>query len=519
MTHLITVLIICSTMLQVKTYEKNMLRGGRLVVGQAAAVSTEAIEILRDFNPWWETGKLRKAAPPYRRRGVSAFLERLSRKAGLIEIIRGPRQVGKTTAIEQAIEHLLASAVQPRDILFVRFDQEVLRESKGGLLPIVRWFRDLVRRRPFEKGRPAYIFLDEVHKLDRWDEDVKHLGDTFPVRLVLTGSSSVLVARGGRESLAGRALTTEMPTFQFREVLEAWSPIAQRLPSAHSFERIFDDNPRQIFDALRALRPQQRHSLRRHLERYYNRGGYPRLYNGEVADDLWADYLTQTIFDRVLGVDVPDLFPVRNPQLLRWIYVEVARSTGQEVAQSRLAEDANVAGFSTSQPHVGNYLHYLADALLIRTFQRYPLAKRAIARTPAKITLTDLGARNAVFRGAPSLWESPPDHIGPLIETLAQSVIRGQNLQVHFFRDYERPHDRRTPIREVDFVAEHIRGEIVPIEIKFRRKIEDQDFTSLRAFIRRFPTKHGIMVTRDSYGWVSRDRILCVPLMEFLLAF
>src|SRR5262249_2333414 len=153
--------------------------------------------------------------------------------------------------------------------------------------------------------------------------------------------------------------------------------------------------------------------------------------------------LTETIFGRVLGIDIPDLFPVRNPQLLRWIYIEVARSSGQEIAQLRLAEWANQTGFSTSQPHVGNYLHYLADALLIREFRRYPIGKRASSRSPAKITLTDLGVRNAIFRGAPSLWESSPDHVGPLVETLAQSVIRGHGLQVHFFRDFENPKNRK----------------------------------------------------------------------------
>src|SRR5262249_54984165 len=162
------------------------------------------------------------------------------------------------------------------------------------------------------------------------------------------------------------------PTFQFREVLEAWAPIANRLPPARRFEDIFSvSDPRELFDGAHTLRPQQKHALRRWLERYYSRGGYPRLYNGEVTDDLWADYLTETIFNRVLGVDVPDLFPVQNPKLLRWLYVEVARATGQEIVQNRLAEDANAHGFKTSQPLVGQYLHYLADALLIREFVRY----------------------------------------------------------------------------------------------------------------------------------------------------
>jgi len=276
-----------------------------------------------------------------------------------------------------------------------------------------------------------------------------------------------------------------------------------------------------IFKPFQQMYPQQVHSLRRHLEKYYNRGGYPRLYNGEVGDDQWADYLTQTIIDRVLGVDVPDLFPVQNPKLLRWIYVEVARSTGQEIAQKRLADWANESGFNTSQPHVGRYLHYLTDALLIREFRRYPAVKRISARMPSKITLTDLGARNALFRGAPSLWESSPDHVGTLIETLAQSVIRGANLQVHFFREHENPRDRRTPIREVDFVVEDLTGNVVPIEIKFRKTIDSKDYLGLKFFRARHKDRapHGIMVTRDTFAWNEKERIISVPLLHFLIAF
>src|ERR1051325_841112 len=105
-------------------------------MNMAIHLPLEVIAILKDFNPWWETGKLRKPAERYRRRGVPPFLARLAQKKGLIEIIRGPRQVGKTTALEQAVESLLATGIQGRDILFVRFDQEVLRETTGGLLPI-----------------------------------------------------------------------------------------------------------------------------------------------------------------------------------------------------------------------------------------------------------------------------------------------------------------------------------------------------------------------------------------------
>ncbi|HZE95463.1 MAG TPA: ATP-binding protein [Planctomycetota bacterium] len=484
-----------------------------------APLSTEVIQILKDLNPWWDTGKLRREPHPYHRRGVRELIHRLSSPKGLIEILRGPRQVGKTTALEQIVSALLDKGTRPTDILFVRFDQEVIQERAGGLVPVIRWFTKEIRKRPLEDGDVTLVLLDEVHKLPKWADDVKHVGDTFPLRMVLTGSSSVLVAKGGRESLAGRVFTTEMPTFQFREVVEAWTDIGARLPAPHAFHKLYDPDPEPLFRPFHDLRPQARLTLRRHLERYFNRGGYPRLHNGEVGDDLWSEYLTETIFSRVLGVDVPDLFPVRNPQLLRWLYVEIARSTGQEVSQNRLAEFANEAGFRTSQPHVGNYVHYLADALLIREFRRYPLSKRESARTPSKITLTDLGARTAVFRVAPSLWESPPDTVSPLIETLVQSVLRGPGIDVRFFRDYENSSDRRSPLKEVDFVLEDAGGQIIPVEVKFRGKLDSKDFSGLECFMKRFKPSHGIMVTRDTWEWNALTRILCVPLLDFLLAF
>ncbi|MHB0929451.1 MAG: ATP-binding protein [Candidatus Nanopelagicales bacterium] len=487
------------------------------------ALSAEAVAVLRDLNPWWESPKAVRPAPPgYRRPLIREMAQRLRPAKGLIEVVRGPRQVGKTTGLYQIIEDFLRTGVPATDILFVRFDLEVLREEPAALRNILRWYVDNVRKRPLDQGPPSSILLDEIHKLRRWDEEVKHLGDTFPVRMLLTGSSSVLVARGGRESLAGRVFTTELPPFSFREVLDCWHPkLAASLPPAIRFGNVFEGGLDKSRRALESLRAQQKLSMRRVLERYFTRGGYPRLYTGEVDDDRWADYLTQTVFENVLGADIPDLFPVKSPGLLRFIYLQVARLTGQEIKQNQLTDMAIKAGLSANQPTVGQYLHYLGDALLIREFRRYPLAKKSSARVPAKITVSDLGVRNAVFRTSPSLWESDPTVLGPLVETLVQSVVRDYNLQVHFFRDYEDPKNRRSPIREVDFVAEQADGTVVPIEVKFRKRIDEEDLVGMRLFMERFRDRCplGIVVTRELSEWDQRRRVLFIPLQFFLLAF
>jgi predicted AAA+ superfamily ATPase len=446
----------------------------------------------------------------------------LSGKRPLIQVLRGPRQVGKTTALQQIVQDRLSSGTAPADLFLVRFDLQPLQEA--GLIPLVRWYADNIRGQPLGSGGPPLLLLDEVHKLDRWAEQVKHVFDTFGVSLVLTGSSSVLVARGQRESLAGRALTVDFPPFLFREVLECWhGDLAEHLPPPQTLSDLLHDRKRalDVFDAIRRQPAQRRLSWRRLLERYYNRGGYPRLYEpaDETMEDRWADYLVETVFDRVLGVDIPDLFPVEQPPLLRHIYLEVARQTGREISQGALTQACNAAGFRTAQPVVGRYLHYLADAMLIREFRRYPLARSRVARVPVKITLTDLGVRNALFRGAPSLWESAPDVVGPLVETLVQSVLRGPAVQVHFFRDYSQPGNRRSPLEEVDFVAEDVDGTTLPVEVKFRRTIQAGDVEPVRSFRRRFGSPWGLLVTRDQFDLQVGSEIAQVPVLDFLLAF
>lgn len=97
--------------------------------------------MLRELNPWWsEAGKVR-----------------LRRHRGLIEIVRGPRQVGKTPGIHQIIQDLIRSGTSPRDILFIRFDLELLREWAAALRSAVQWFEKEVRGRPLTSGRPAYV--------------------------------------------------------------------------------------------------------------------------------------------------------------------------------------------------------------------------------------------------------------------------------------------------------------------------------------------------------------------------
>jgi predicted AAA+ superfamily ATPase len=109
--------------------------------------------------------------------------------------------------------------------------------------------------------------------------------------------------------------------------------------------------------------------------------------------------------------------------------------------------------------------------------------------------------------------------LGPLVETLVQGSIRDHGLQVHFYRDYENPKDRRTRVHEVDFVAERVDGAVLPVEVKFRKRIDPADIAGVRHFFAKFECPLSVVVTRDLSRWDERERVLYTPLQNFLLAF
>ncbi len=108
--------------------------------------------------------------------------------------------------------------------------------------------------------------------------------------------------------------------------------------------------------------------------------------------------------------------------------------------------------------------------------------------------------------------------VGPLVETMVQAAIRDANLAVHFYRERVDPEDRRSPFEEVDFVAERTDGEVLPVEVKFRRRVDDGDFATVRRFMDKHRCRRGVLVTRETCA-LDGDRILAVPLRDFLLAY
>ncbi len=127
---------------------------------------------LRDDNPWWRGERL-FGLPDMRR---WAFVPAISGiKSGLtpVTVLRGPRQIGKTTLVNQTIHALLDEGVAPDRIFRVQFDElPQLKKLSEPILELSRWYAEYIRQKSFHKaakaGQKAHIFLDEVQNLPDW---------------------------------------------------------------------------------------------------------------------------------------------------------------------------------------------------------------------------------------------------------------------------------------------------------------------------------------------------------------
>jgi hypothetical protein len=488
-------------------------------------LSEELEHHLRSTNPWWQ-GKPMRPLPPFRRWLFEPALQRLKTGLAPVTVLRGPRQVGKTTLQEQIIDHLLRQEnVNPRRILRVQFDGiPSLAGFQDPILSLCRWYEECILGKTFNEAahdaEPVFLFFDEVQNLSDWAPQVKALVDHHAVRVSLTGSSALRIERG-RDSLAGRISTLELGTLLLREIaaLRGWGEIPPLL-AANGLHPLKDQ------DFWREL---GEHGLRHRETRllafaaFSERGGYPL--SQARSDRPWeeiADQLNETVIQRVIRQDLRlgERGRKRDPDLLEQMFLLCCRYAGQAPGQALFTNELRTTFMANvAWQRILAYLRFLNDTLLIRMVQPLELRLKR-KKGPSKICLCDHSLRASWLQEAVPLTPEGLErssHLSDLAGHIAESVagyflgsIPGLNLAWFPERGAE---------AEVDFVitvGEHR----IPLEIKYRRRIDGhRDTMGLRAFIEKatYNAPFGLLVTLADDAPVTDPRIVALPLSSFLL--
>jgi len=228
----------------------------------------------------------------FERSELQVLQGRLTETRKFIQVVSGPRQVGKTTIISQ---------------LYNKIKIPVLYESADAIPPgNTLWLDQLweaARLRMKSQGSEEYILIiDEVQKIPNWSETVKKNWDfdsfnKTNLKVILLGSSRLLLQQGLTESLTGRFENITLPHWSFTEMNKAFG---------------WDEDT------------------------YAWYGGYPGSADLIKDGDRWERYIRDSIIETSISKDILMLTRVNKPALLKNLFELGCLYSGQILSYSKM---------------------------------------------------------------------------------------------------------------------------------------------------------------------------------------
>lgn len=392
----------------------------------------------------------------YNRPLLTTLLSTLSRPTPVINVLIGPRQVGKTTIarqIEQSIGFptIYATADSPVSLDSAWIETHWRRANSAGTTT----------------GTPVLLILDELQKVKGWSETLKLLWDnrstTPEIRVLILGSSALMMQEGLTESLAGRFFLYRCAHWEFQECRDAfgWS-----------------------------------------LEQWIYFGGYPGAAQFIEDETTWKRYIIDSLIETVLARDVLQMSRVAKPVLLRHLFALAATLPAQCVSYTRMLGQLHDAGNTTTLAH---YLKLLESAFLASGLEIFSQGVQRKRGSSPKLVLWNNALVNAL--STRSFSDSIGDTIwwGRLVENAVGAHLCNNLNSVEYSVSYWRDGDY-----EVDFVIAQGR-DVWAIEVKSGRSGKTSGLSRFRA---RYPDAKVLLVgaqgipleeffSRDVKSWLE----------------
>lgn len=394
----------------------------------------------------------------YERRQVKTIAKRMSEADNpLIQVVVGPRQTGKSTMLTQAL------ARQKTERVYVSADDPL--EPSGA------WLRtEWQQARNLTRGgtRTVLLVIDEIQKVPEWPNTVKSLWDAdrrtgCPLKVFLSGSSSLLLHRGFEDSLMGRFELIRSPHWGFGECRDA-------------FGFTLDDFL------------------------YY--GGFPGAARLAHEDVRWVSYLRDAIIEPTISQDVLAFGDVRKPALMRALFRLGAAYSAQELSYNKMLGQLQDAGNTTTLAH---YLDLLEKAGMIAALPKYDEKKLVRRKSSPRLMVFDTSLVTALSDKGRERLLNEPDLRGHLVESSVGAYLLArapeEGFEVRWWREGN---------NEVDFVLQ--RGDaLAAIEVKGGRETRQ---SGMAKFLAAHPRARRIVVGGSSAGACGLEELLLgeVPL-------
>lgn len=380
----------------------------------------------------------------YRRDQYNILEGRLKGKRKLIQVLTGPRQVGKTTLIRQVLNNISLTST------YISADGYDARNASW-----IEKHWESARANCRQSGKGHLLAIDEIQKIPDWSPVVKKLWDEdtysgLNLRLVLSGSSGLLIHRGLNESLAGRFEIIHMRHWSYQEMNKAfsWKP-----------------------------------------EQYAWFGGYPGSAELINDEDRWKRYIADSLVESTISKDILMLTRIEKPALLKRLFELGCLYSGQILSYTKMLGQLQNAGNTVTLAH---YLNLLDTAGLLTGIEKYsgsvPKQKSSSPKFLVQNTALLSSGTEMSFKEAlkdPVLW-------GRIVESAVGAHLVNISWPDRFNIYYWREGND-----EVDYVIQ--KGQkIVALEIKSGRT---QKWSGLDRFKQKHPAARIVMIGNNGIPW------------------
>jgi uncharacterized protein len=395
----------------------------------------------------------------YKRPMHDELLRRIKEPRRFIQVLAGPRQTGKTTIARQVQkDHDMPSH-------YATADEPALKD-RSWIEQQWETARALVRSGP---RQGSLLILDEIHKISGWSETVKRLWDEDTaagnrLRVVLLGSSPLLVWQGLTESLAGRFELIPVSHWSFAEMQAAfgWS-----------------------------------------LDQYIFYGGYPGAASLIADHGRWSKYIIDALIETSISRDILLLKRVDKPALLRRLFELGCSYSGQVLSYQKMLGQLRDAGNTVTLAH---YLELLQAAGLLAGLHKYAGQKVRQRASSPKFLVLNTALMSALSHRLLDDVRQDGDAWGRWVETAVGSAlfngILGKGINLFYWQGNN---------REVDFILS--RGkEVVALEVKSGRRKEHL-LPGMEQLSREFHVKRKLLV---GGGGIALKKFFLTPAEEWL---
>lgn len=379
-----------------------------------------------------------------RRNQLEIVKSRMNETRKFIQVLMGPRQVGKTTMMKQLTEEVLI------DTISVSADGVI----NSNWLWIQQIWENARIQLKNSTNNELILIIDEIQKLDNWSEIIKEQWDfdtkeNNNIKVILLGSSRLMIQKGLTESLAGRFEVTYIGHWSFSEMEEA-----------------FGWNVNQYI--------------------YY--GAYPGAASLIHEEERWKNYIKDSLIETSISKDILMLTRVDKPAVLRRLFELGCLYSGQILAYTKLLGELQDAGNTTTLSH---YLTLLSDSGLLGATEKY--AGNVIRKRASKPKFQVFNS--ALLTAQDDLTYEKALSDSKIWGRLAESAIGAHlinnaitnNYTVYYWREKN---------DEVDFILER-KNTLIALEVKTGRRAENN---GMSLFAQAFKPKKVLLIGTGGIG-------------------